>query len=82
MRYIYSQALNKPVIITNYGTANSQLHDRKNGIIVSLGNKECAMEIGKVIENIDLQNKIIMGCKSMLFPNDFDVLYNLSEVEL
>lgn len=77
-----AQALNKPVIITNYGTANSQLHDRKNGIIVSLGNKECAMEIGKVIENIDLQNKIIMGCKSMLFPNDFDVLYNLSEVEL
>ena len=74
-----AQALNKPVIITNYGTASSQLKDGNNGIIVSLENQKCAEEIGKVIDNMKLQKKLTENCKRMQFPNDFSILYDLCE---
>ena len=74
-----AQALNKPVIITNYGTASSQLKDGNNGIIVSLENQKCAEEIGKVINNMKLQKKLTENCKRMQFPNDFSILYDLCE---
>lgn len=76
-----AQALNKPVIITNYGTASGQLQDGCNGIIVSMESQACAREIGKIIEDKMLQRKLSEGCKQMKFPNDFDVLYELSEDE-
>ena len=74
-----AQALNKPVIITNYGTAGSQLKDGNNGIIVSLENQKCAEEIGKVIDNMKLQKDLTENCKHMQFPNDFSILYDLCE---
>lgn len=74
-----AQALNKPVIITNYGTASSQLKDGNNGIIVSLENQKCAEEIGKVIDNMKLQKDLTENCKHMQFPNDFSILYDLCE---
>ena len=74
-----AQALNKPVIITNYGTARSQLKDGNNGIIVSLENQKCAEEIGKVIDNMKLQKYLTENCKHMQFPNDFSILYDLCE---
>ena len=74
-----AQALNKPVIITNYGTASSQLRDGSNGIIVSLDNQECAKEMGKVIDDMKLQKNLIENCKHMQFPNDFSILYDLCE---
>lgn len=74
-----AQALNKPVIITNYGTASSQLKDGNNGIIVSLENQKCAEEIGKVIDNMKLQKNLTENCKHMQFPNDFSILYDLCE---
>lgn len=77
-----AQALNKPVIITNYGTASSQLRDGSNGIIVSLNNQECAEEIGKVIKDMKLQRKLAENCEHMQFPNDFSVLYDLCEDEI
>lgn len=77
-----AQALNKPVIITNYGTANSQLQDGINGVIVSLESQACAREIGKIIADVGLQRKLAAGCEMMQFPNDFDVIYDLSEDEV
>ena len=74
-----NQSLNKPVIITNYGTASSQLRDGSNGIIVSLDNQECAKEMGKVIDDMKLQKNLIENCKHMQFPNDFSILYDLCE---
>ena len=74
-----AQALNKPVIITNYGTAGGQLKNGNNGIIVSLNNKECAEEIGKVIDDIKLQSELTENCEHMQFPNDFYILYDLCE---
>ena len=74
-----AQALNKPVIITNYGTASGQLKNGNNGIIVSLNNKECAEDIGKIIDDIKLQRKLTENCEKMQFPNDFGILYELCE---
>lgn len=74
-----AQALNKPVIITNYGTAGGQLKNGNNGIIVSLNNKECAEDIGKIIDDIKLQRKLTENCEKMQFPNDFGILYELCE---
>ena len=74
-----AQALNKPVIITNYGTASSQLRDGSNGIIVSLDNPKCAKEMGKVIDDMKLQKSLIENCKRIQFPNDFSILYDLCE---
>ena len=74
-----AQALNKPVIITNYGTASSQLRDGSNGIIVSLDTPICAKEMGKVIDDMKLQKNLIENCKHTKFPNDFSTLYDLCE---
>ena len=74
-----AQALNKSVIITNYGTASGQLKNGNNGIIVSLNNKECAEDIGKIIDDIKLQRKLTENCEKMQFPNDFGILYELCE---
>ena len=40
-----AQILAKPVVITNYKTADSQLQRNIDGIVVSLNNVECATEI-------------------------------------
>ena len=72
-----AQALEKPVIITNYKTANSQLKNCENGFIVELEPKKCAKGIEKIIDNDNLRKKVIDNCKSMRFPNDYHILYEL-----
>ena len=37
-----AQVLGKPVVITNYATAQSQLHHNEDGVIVPLDNAGCA----------------------------------------
>ncbi|MFR6132765.1 MAG: hypothetical protein ACLUI5_04305 [Fusicatenibacter saccharivorans] len=37
-----AQVLGKTVIITNYPTAQSQLHNNEDGVIVPLDNVDCA----------------------------------------
>lgn len=63
------QTLGKPVIITNYGTAASQLKDGYDGVIVPLDNKKCAKEIAKVIENKALQQKIVENQRKSDYTN-------------
>lgn len=72
-----AQALEKPVIITNYKTANSQLKNYENGFIVELEPKKCAKGIEKIIDDDKLRKKVINNCKSMRFPNDYHILYEL-----
>lgn len=45
--------LGKPVVITNYATAGSQLKDGVDGKIVSLDNKECAKMLAELLENVN-----------------------------
>lgn len=53
-----AQVLCKPVIVTNYPTANSQINDGLDGIIVPQGNNGCAKAIANVVNNVDLLNSI------------------------
>lgn len=74
-----AQMLGKPVIITNYSTANSQLKDGVDGIIVSMDNETCANDIISVIEDMDLRNKLISNCKKREYSNKKEIfkLYSL-----
>ena len=53
-----AQVLCKPVIVANYPTANSQIMDRVDGIIVPQDNDGCARAIANVVKSVDLLNSI------------------------
>lgn len=69
-----AQILCKPVVVTNYPTAPSQIIDGIDGIIVPLDNKGCANGIVDFIQKIELQESI----KNYLHAHDYG---NESEVE-
>lgn len=69
-----AQMLCKPVVITNYATAKSQIQDRVDGVIVPMDNEGCAKGIAEFIEDQCLQNKII----TYLHTHDYG---NVSEIQ-
>ena len=73
--------LNKPVVIANYATAKSQVNDGFDGIIVPQDNQGCADGLSEVIQNKELQNKLIENMKSINYSNEseFKKLYDLIE---
>lgn len=68
-----AQMLNKPVIITNYETSGSQLEDGVDGIIVPIENKLCADEITRILNDKNLQNKLVSECKKRDYSNREEV---------
>lgn len=54
-----AQLLGKPVIITDYPTAHSQLSDGIDGVIVPLDNDECAKGIASFLTDNNRRNHII-----------------------
>ncbi len=74
-----AQILNKPVIITNYPTAKSQLQDRVDGIIVPLDNEGCAKGICDVLSNEKIIIRLIENTKKQNYGNSNEVvkLYNM-----
>ncbi|MBR1676863.1 MAG: glycosyltransferase, partial [Clostridia bacterium] len=64
-----AQILNKPVIITAYATSGSQLKDGFDGIIVPMDNEGCAEGIARVIENKELQQRLIENTKACDYTN-------------
>lgn len=40
-----AQMLRKPVVITNYATANSQVENGVDGIIVTMDNEKCLVKL-------------------------------------
>lgn len=53
-----AQMLGKPVVVTNYPTAASQIQDGIDGIIVPLDNKGCAEGIARFLQDKPLQERI------------------------
>lgn len=76
-----AQILNKPVIITDFSTANSQLKNGIDGIIVPIDNEECANGIISFIKNQELQDKIVNCLKNHDYSNSSEVnkIYVLME---
>ena len=74
-----AQMLGKPVVITDYPTSASQLEDGADGIIVPLENDRCAERIANVIQDKELQHKVIDNSKSKDYSNksEINVLYDL-----
>ena len=62
-----AQILCKPVIITDYPTAKSQIHDGIDGVIVPLDNEGCAKGIVKTMRNQELLKAI----STYLFTHDY-----------
>lgn len=68
-----AQILCKPVVITNFATAQSQLINGEDGIIVPMDNNGCANSISRFIRNKDLQNKIISNMKLKDYSNKNEI---------
>jgi glycosyltransferase involved in cell wall biosynthesis len=54
-----AQMLCKPIVVTNYATAKSQIQDRVDGVIVPMDNEGCAKGIVDFIQNKQLQGEIV-----------------------
>ena len=76
-----AQILGKPVIITNYATAASQLNDGIDGVIVPMDIDACADGIIKVIKNKELQEKLVENTKKTDYTNASEInkLYSIVE---
>ena len=77
-----AQILGKPVIITDYPTASSQIEDNKDGVIVPLDNQLCAEGIVNFIVDSVKQQEI----KNYLNNHDYgnekevDIIYRLLSI--
>ncbi len=76
-----AQILEKPVIITNFSTATSQLEDGVDGIIVPLDNDLCAKGIYDFINNKELQEKIKYNISKRDYSNkqEIEKIYSILE---
>ncbi len=76
-----AQMLCKPVVVTNYATAQSQVQDGKDGIIVPLENMQCAAEITDFIEDTSLRLVISENLRNHDYGNvkEVEKVYSLIE---
>ena len=68
-----AQMLCKPVVVTNYPTAKSQINDGVDGVIVPMDNEGCAMGMADLIRNMELQKLIIDYLQIHDYGNDDEV---------
>ena len=76
-----AQILCKPVIVTNYPTASSQIHDGVDGIIVPMEVDACAQEIVEFIRDKEKQKRIVVYLKEHDYGNENEIekIYKLCE---
>lgn len=68
-----AQMLFKPVVVTNYPTAPSQIENGVDGVIVPMENRACAEGIKALIDNTELQNRIIEHLRTHDYGNEKEV---------
>ena len=74
-----AQILGKPVLITNYTTAKSQVRENIDGYICELSVEGIANGIEKLYKNKDLREKLSNNCKNTNYSNK-DELQKLYEL--
>ena len=76
-----AQILCKPVVVTNYPTASSQIRNGIDGVIVPMNNEGCARGLAEVISNKALQQRLIEYLKCHDYGNEKEVekIYNIAE---
>lgn len=74
-----AQMLCKPVVITNYPTAISQIKDGVDGVIVPMENEGCAKGIAEFLSDKEKQDHIVEFLQTHDYGNESEVnkLYNL-----
>ena len=75
-----AQMLCKPVVITNYPTAPSQIQNGVDGVIVPLDNLECAQGIARVLQDQNLRTQLSQYLATHDYGNEAEVqkLYQLA----
>ena len=76
---VEAQILGKPVVITNYTTAKSQVRDNIDGYICKLSVEGIADGIEKLYRDKSLRENLAINCKSTDYSNSYELnkLYNL-----
>ena len=68
-----AQMLCKPLVVTNYPTAPSQIRSGIDGVIVPMDNEGCAHGLAEVICDKPLQERIIAHLKTHDYGNESEV---------
>lgn len=68
-----AQILGKPIIITNYNTASSQLTDGYNGVVVPMDNEGCASGIAALLRDPLKQEILRHNCETANFSNSEEI---------
>lgn len=68
-----AQILNKPVVITAYGTSESQLKNGYDGVIVPMDNEGCAEGIYNVLTNKELLECLAYNCSQNDYSNSQEI---------
>lgn len=68
-----AQMLGKPVVITNYSTAKSQLEDGVDGVIVPINNKDCATGIVRLLQKNKQINQLSVVCSERDYTNSQEI---------
>lgn len=68
-----AQMLCKPVVVTNYPTASSQIQDGINGRIVPMDNEGCAKGIADFILDKELQQRIVDYLQTHDYGNEREI---------
>lgn len=68
-----AQMLCKPIVVTNYRTASSQVKNGVDGIIVPLDNNDCAKGISDFIHNKELQEELSLFLKEHDYGNEIEI---------
>lgn len=78
-----AQMLCKPVAVTAYPTAASQIRQGVDGVIVPLDNEGCARGLADFIANYTLRNKIIEYLRKHDYGNEAEIekIYALTNIE-
>lgn len=76
-----AQMLCKPVVVTNYPTASSQIKNCIDGVIVPMDNEGCARGLAEVIMDKAQQERIVEYLKTHDYGNESEVdkIYRIIE---
>ena len=65
-----AQILGKPVVVTDYPTAHSQIRDGQDGVIVPMDNEGCAKGIAALISDREKQVRLSAFCLARDYGNE------------
>lgn len=68
-----AQMLGKPVVITDYPTAGSQLENGVDGVVVPLDNEKCAEGIANLLSDPKRIQMLIENCRNRDYTNSAEI---------